>query len=228
MHNISQNIAKLGQRICLQAEKNGRDPKSITLLAVSKTRDASELRQAYQAGQHCFGENYLQEAEQKIAELSDLGIDWHFIGPIQSNKTRAIAQQFNWVHSVDLLELRNRHNEQRPATMPPLNICLQVNINHEVNKAGIKPNELVKLAQNVATLPQLKLRGLMAIPEATSDTLLQHKNFAAVQALFEQLQQHIDGLDTLSMGMSADLEIAIQAGATMLRVGEALFGPRTA
>ena len=226
MHDITQNIAEVRQRICTEAEKNRRKPQDITLLAVSKTRSSNELRTAFAAGQHCFGENYLQEAQTKISELQDLTISWHFIGPIQSNKTAAIAQSFDWVHSVDRLKIAQRLSDQRAPSLPALNICLQVNISNETNKSGVTPEELVKLAANVATLPQLTLRGLMAIPKATTDTMQQRRNFAKAQELFVQLQQITPTADTLSIGMSNDMEQAIAEGSTMVRIGTDIFGPR--
>ncbi len=203
-----------------------RPPESVQLLAVSKTRSADEVRQLHACGQTAFGENYLQEALDKIEALNDLPLEWHFIGPIQSNKTRAIAEQFAWVHSVDRLKIARRLSEQRPESLPPLNLCLQVNISDEASKSGCTPAELPALARAVAALPGLRLRGLMAIPEPETDPARQRAIFARVRKLMETLQAELPQLDTLSMGMSGDLDAAIAEGSTLVRVGTALFGPR--
>jgi pyridoxal phosphate enzyme (YggS family) len=223
MSTIAANISTLGERINAAARCAHRDPATIGLLAVSKTKPASALREAYAAGLRDFGENYLQEALGKQLELADLPLSWHFIGPIQSNKTRAIAENFDWVHSVDRLKIAQRLSEQRPADLPPLNICIQVNVSGEASKSGCSPDDLPGLAAAISALPQLKLRGLMAIPEPTDDSTEQNAAFAAVQMLQEQLNLP---LDTLSMGMSHDLEAAIAQGATWVRIGTALFGAR--
>lgn len=223
MSTIAENISTLGERIRDAAQAVQRDPASIGLLAVSKTKPASDLREAYDAGLRDFGENYLQEALGKQAELSDLPLIWHFIGPIQSNKTRAIAENFAWVHSVDRLKIAQRLSEQRPPELPPLNICIQVNVSGEASKSGCSPEDLPALAQAISALPNLKLRGLMAIPEPTDDRDEQNASFAAVSTLQAQLGLP---LDTLSMGMSHDLEAAIAQGATWVRIGTALFGAR--
>lgn len=223
MSTIAENISTLAERIRSAAQAVQRDPASVGLLAVSKTKPASDLREAYDAGLRDFGENYLQEALGKQAELSDLPLIWHFIGPIQSNKTRAIAEHFAWVHSVDRLKIAQRLSEQRPPELPPLNICIQVNVSGEASKSGCSPEDLPALAQAISTLPNLKLRGLMAIPEPTDDRDEQNASFAAVSTLQAQLGLP---LDTLSMGMSQDLEAAIAQGATWVRIGTALFGAR--
>ncbi|MGE6387824.1 YggS family pyridoxal phosphate-dependent enzyme [Pseudomonas sp. NPDC078416] len=223
MSTIAENISTLAERIRSAAQAVQRDPASVGLLAVSKTKPASDLREAYDAGLRDFGENYLQEALGKQAELSDLPLIWHFIGPIQSNKTRAIAENFAWVHSVDRLKIAQRLSEQRPPELPPLNICIQVNVSGEASKSGCSPEDLPALAQAISALPNLKLRGLMAIPEPTDDRDEQNASFAAVSTLQAQLGLP---LDTLSMGMSHDLEAAIAQGATWVRVGTALFGAR--
>jgi len=223
MSTIAENISTLAERIRSAAQAVQRDPASVGLLAVSKTKPASDLREAYDAGLRDFGENYLQEALGKQAELSDLPLIWHFIGPIQSNKTRAIAEHFAWVHSVDRLKIAQRLSEQRPPELPPLNICIQVNVSGEASKSGCSPEDLPALAQAISTLPNLKLRGLMAIPEPTDDRDEQNASFAAVSTLQAQLGLP---LDTLSMGMSHDLEAAIAQGATWVRIGTALFGAR--
>jgi PLP dependent protein len=223
MSTIAENISTLAERIHNAAEAVQRDPASVGLLAVSKTKPASDLRQAYDAGLRDFGENYLQEALGKQSELSDLPLIWHFIGPIQSNKTRAIAENFAWVHSVDRLKIAQRLSEQRPADLPPLNICIQVNVSGEASKSGCTPEDLPALAQAISALPNLRLRGLMAIPEPTENSDEQNAAFAAVRTLQESLNLP---LDTLSMGMSHDLEAAIAQGATWVRIGTALFGAR--
>lgn len=223
MSTIAANISTLGERINAAALRARRDPATIGLLAVSKTKPASALREAYAAGLRDFGENYLQEALSKQLELADLPLCWHFIGPIQSNKTRAIAEHFAWVHSVDRLKIAQRLSEQRPEHLPPLNICIQVNVSGEASKSGCTPADLPALAAAISALPRLKLRGLMAIPEPTEDSAEQNAAFAAVHSLREQLNLP---LDTLSMGMSHDLEAAIAQGATWVRIGTALFGAR--
>ncbi len=218
----------------LQATKNritaacvsaGRPADAVQLLTVSKTFPAVAVREAHAAGARAFGENYVQEGLAKIGELIDLRaqLEWHLIGPLQSNKTRPVAEQFDWVHTVDRLKVAQRLSEQRPADLPPLNICLQINISGEASKSGLLPAEVPALAAQVATLPRLHLRGLMAIPEPGPGALAQHQ---AMGALFAQLQASGLPLDTLSLGMSADLEAAIAAGSTMVRVGSAIFGAR--
>ena len=223
MSTIADNIGLVSQRIRAAADAVQRDANSIHLLAVSKTKPAQAVREAYAAGMCDFGENYLQEALGKQAELTDLPLSWHFIGPIQSNKTRAIAEHFAWVHSVDRLKIAQRLSEQRPADLPPLNICIQVNVSGEASKSGCTPADLPALATAISALPRLKLRGLMAIPEPTEDRAEQDAAFATVRDLQASLNL---ALDTLSMGMSHDLESAIAQGATWVRIGTALFGAR--
>jgi len=223
---IAKNIAKLKSRIRNASQNCGRDPGAITLLAVSKTKPAEAVREAAAAGLSDVGENYLQEALDKMASLSDLDLTWHFIGPLQSNKTRPVAEHFDWVHSVDRLKIARRLSEQRPASLPPLNLCLQVNISGEESKAGVSLEELPDLAAEVAGLPGIRLRGLMAIPAPSDSPAEQRRPFAALRGALEALQAELTGLDTLSMGMSADLEAAIAEGATMVRVGTDIFGPR--
>lgn len=223
MSTIAENIAKVRARIREAEQACGRAHGSASLLAVSKTKPASDIRQAHACGLADFGENYLQEALAKQVELADLALTWHFIGPIQSNKTRPIAEHFHWVHSVDRLKIAQRLSEQRPANLPPLNVLLQVNVSGEDSKSGCSPEELPALAQAVAQLPHLKLRGLMAIPEPTDDIAAQHAAFARLRELMHALNL---GLDTLSMGMSHDLEAAVAEGATWVRIGTALFGAR--
>ncbi|AZF13180.1 protein YggS [Pseudomonas sp. R2-37-08W] len=223
MSTIADNIGLVSQRIRAAADAVQRDASSIHLLAVSKTKPAQAVREAFAAGMHDFGENYLQEALGKQAELTDLPLSWHFIGPIQSNKTRAIAENFAWVHSVDRLKIAQRLSEQRPADLPALNICIQVNVSGEASKSGCTPADLPALANAISALPRLKLRGLMAIPEPTDDRAAQDAAFATVRELQASLNLP---LDTLSMGMSHDLESAIAQGATWVRIGTALFGAR--
>ena len=223
MSTIADNLSALAARIHNAAQAAGRDPASVQLLAVSKTKPAAAIREIHAAGVRDVGENYLQEALAKQEELRDLPLIWHFIGPIQSNKTKAIAEHFDWVHSVDRLKIAQRLSEQRPAGLAPLNLCLQVNVSGEDSKSGCAPADLPALAQAVAGLPNLRLRGLMAIPEPTDDRAAQEAAFARLRQLQESLGL---GLDTLSMGMSHDLEAAIAQGATWVRIGTALFGAR--
>jgi pyridoxal phosphate enzyme (YggS family) len=224
--HLAQRIARLLERVRLSAEKSQRAPEGIRVLAVSKTRIAEEVRAAAALGLRDFGENYVQEGLAKIEALAGLDLCWHFIGPIQSNKTRAIAEHFAWVHSVDRLKIAQRLSAQRPAQLPDLQVCLQVNISGEDSKSGVDPSELLALATAVAQLPRLQLRGLMAIP-APADTLArQREPFARLRDALVALQATLPMLDTLSMGMSGDLEAAIAEGATIVRVGTDLFGPR--
>ncbi len=227
MSTIADNISQVAARIRRAEQAAQRVADSVQLLAVSKTKPAAAVREAYAAGVRDFGENYLQEALGKQRELTDLPLCWHFIGPIQSNKTRDIAQNFAWVHSVDRLKIAQRLSEQRPAELPPLNICIQVNVSGEASKSGCTPADLPALAAAISALPHLTLRGLMAIPEPTDDRAEQDAAFAAVRELNKSLQDSLNlPLDTLSMGMSHDLESAIAQGATWVRIGTALFGAR--
>lgn len=227
MNSLTQRLKAVQTRITKAAILNQRNIDSIQLLAVSKTQPVDALMQAAQAGQIRFGENYLQDALPKIAALKKQGfaLEWHYIGPIQSNKTRAIAENFQWVHSVDRLKIAQRLNEQRPADMPTLKVCIQVNIGNEGQKAGVHPDELNELAEAIMQLPQLELHGLMAIPPASNNSEQQQAAFASVRALFEKLPASAT-LDTLSMGMSKDLEAAIAEGSTLVRIGTAIFGNR--
>jgi len=210
------------------ARNAGCAPDAVSLLAVSKTHSCALIRQAFEAGQRCFGENYVQEALDKISALADLPVEWHFIGPIQSNKTRPIAEHFDWVHGVDRLKIAQRLNEARPLELAPLNVCIQVNVSGEASKSGCAPEELAGLAQAVAAMPRLKLRGLMAIPEPTADIALQHQRFRMLAQLMGELNRQGLALDTLSMGMSDDYPAAIAEGSTMIRIGTAIFGKRSA
>jgi pyridoxal phosphate enzyme (YggS family) len=222
---IPDSLQVIKKRIAAACVAVGRPSDVVRLLVVSKTFPASAVREAFEAGARAFGENYVQEGLAKIGELIDLRgqVEWHLIGPLQSNKTKPVAEQFDWVHSVDRLKIAQRLNEQRPAGLPPLNICLQVNISGEDSKSGLLPAEVAALAHQVAALPRLKLRGLMAVPEPGPGALAQHR---AMAALFDALKAEGLALDTLSLGMSADLEDAIAAGSTMVRVGSAIFGAR--
>lgn len=229
---LQENYERVLSRLATACQLSGRPSGSVRLLAVSKTFPASDVLALAQLGQQAFGENYLQEAMEKIAtcgaERPDLPIEWHFIGPIQSNKTRPIAESFQWVHSVDRERIARRLSEQRPASMPPLNVCIEVNVSGEASKSGCSPDQALVLARLVGALPGLRLRGLMAIPEPTSDQPTQHRRFAQVRQLFDALIADGIAIDTLSMGMSADAEAAIAQGSTMVRIGTALFGSRGA
>ena len=214
-------------RIARAAEAAGRDAAEVRLLAVSKTWPADSVREAAAAGQCAFGENYVQEGAEKVDALAGLGLEWHFIGPLQSNKTRLVANRFAWVHSIDRLKIAERLSAQRDVHLPPLEVCIQVNVSGETSKSGVAPAELPALAHAVAGLPRLRLRGLMAIPEPTSDVAVQRARFAALRELRDRLNAGGLALDTLSMGMSDDLEAAIAEGSTMVRVGTAIFGSRS-
>ena len=224
--NVATNLHRVWQRISAAEQLADRHSGSVSLLAVSKTKPDELIRAAWDAGQRAFGENYAQEAEEKAQRLTDLNIEWHFIGPIQSNKTRGLAQTMAWIHSVDRLKIAQRLSDQRPADLPPLNICLQIKLSNEPTKSGIVPSELPALAQQVIKLPKLRLRGLMAIPAATSDYQEQRQAFNQLQTLLSELQKQHPEVDTLSMGMSGDLEAAVVEGSTMVRVGTDIFGAR--
>ena len=223
---IGTNLKAVYARVLKAAQQSGRDSSEITLIAVSKTFSADCILAAYKAGQRVFGESYVQEALSKLAALPK-DIEWHFIGPLQSNKTRAVAEHFAWVHSVDRLRIAQRLSEQRPAGLPPLQICLQVNVSGEATKTGVTPEEVPVLASQLSKLPHLRLRGLMSIPEPTHDMVLQRARFARLRGLKEDVASHGIAVDTLSMGMSDDLEAAVLEGATLVRVGSAIFGKRT-
>ncbi|MBU0620301.1 MAG: YggS family pyridoxal phosphate-dependent enzyme [Gammaproteobacteria bacterium] len=226
MTAILSNLQATREAIARAAQAAHRSVADVHLLAVSKTFPAAAVREAYQAGQTAFGENYLQEALDKMESLRDLPLEWHFIGPIQSNKTRAIAENFAWVHSVDRLKVAERLSAQRSPQLPPLNFCLQVNVSGEDSKSGVEPEAVSELAMQVAKLPNLKLRGLMAIPAPAADEVEQRLPFSRMRAIFEKLNSLGLGLDTLSMGMSQDFAAAIQEGATIVRIGSAIFGAR--
>jgi pyridoxal phosphate enzyme (YggS family) len=226
MTTIASNLQAVRDEIIVAADEAGRSAEEVCLLAVSKTFPADALRDAYQAGQTRFAESYVQEALDKIAELSGLAIEWHYIGPIQTNKTRAIAENFSWVHSVDRLKVAERLSVQRPAHMPPLQVCLQVNISQETSKSGAAPDEVDELARDISKLPNLTLRGLMAVPAPSDDFSSQRVPFARLRMLRDQLNLQGLRLDTLSMGMSHDFAAAIAEGATMVRIGTAIFGER--
>jgi hypothetical protein len=226
MTTIAANLQAVRERIGRAAQAAGRPAAGITLIAVSKTFPAEKIAEAYAAGQRVFGESYLQEAVEKVTRLSHLQIQWHFIGPVQSNKTRAIAEHFQWVHSVEREKIAVRLNEARPAHLPPLDVCIQVNVSGEGSKSGVAPGTELALARAVIALPRLRLRGLMAIPEPTTDIQLQRRRFALLREIRDKLAAAGIALDTLSMGMSDDFEAAIAEGATMVRVGTAIFGQR--
>ena len=236
-------LTQIRQRIAESCQHAGREPDSVLLIAVSKTFPVDAVVQAANAGQRHFGENYLQEAVDKISGVKEVALTrqdgsfdagslvWHFIGPLQSNKTRAVAEHFDWVHSIEREKVARRLSEQRPAQLQPLNVCIQVNVSGEQSKSGVTPEDVLSLAAVIAGLPRLRLRGLMCIPEATDDVSLQRQRFARLRSLLQQLNQVRTAsqpeLDTLSMGMSADMEAAILEGATMVRIGTAIFGSRT-
>lgn len=224
--SVTQRLETVKQRIRKAEEAAGRSAGSVALLAVSKTHPDDSIRQAWHAGQCAFGESYLQEALEKISRLRELAIEWHFIGRIQSNKTRAIAEQFSWVHSLGEIRHARRLNEHRPEQHPPLNVCIQVNLSGESSKAGLAPEEVADVLEQCLELPRLRVRGLMTIPAPTNDPLAQLAPFSALRKLRDRLARRDVPLDTLSMGMSADLESAIAEGATLVRIGTAIFGPR--
>jgi len=224
---VRENLETLRARMVRACRAAARDADAVRLLAVSKTFPAAAVAEAHAAGQTAFGENYVQEGVEKIAALADLPLEWHYIGPIQSNKTRPIAEHFAWVHAVDRLKIAERLSAQRPANMPDLQVCLQVNVSAETSKSGIESAAILNLARQVARLPHLKLRGLMAIPAPAAGLAAQRAPFRELRLLKEQLNAAGLDCDTLSMGMSADLEAAIMEGATMVRIGTAIFGPRT-
>ncbi|MBM3393297.1 MAG: YggS family pyridoxal phosphate-dependent enzyme [Betaproteobacteria bacterium] len=222
---IGTNLKAVYARVISAALTAGRNPQDVRIIAVSKTFPGPALQAAFDYGQRAFGESYLQEALEKIPTLRGEP-EWHYIGPLQSNKTRAVAASFDWVHSVDRLKIAERLSNQRPPDLAPLQICLQVNVSGEATKSGVAPADALALARELATLPRLRLRGLMAIPEAVADLAIQRAQFARVRQLCEEMGREGIALDTLSMGMSDDLEAAIMEGATLVRVGRAIFGER--
>jgi pyridoxal phosphate enzyme (YggS family) len=224
--SVSVNLAQVRKRIELACLATGRPLDAVKLLAVSKTMPAQAIRDAHAAGQLAFGENYIQEGVDKIASLADLSLEWHCIGPIQSNKTKLVAENFAWVHSIDRLKTAERLSAQRPAELPPLQVCLQVNVDGGSNKSGVAPSELMALAQAVAQLPHLQLRGIMTIPEPTDNEAAARAVHRQAKDLFDSLKASGLGVDTLSMGMTGDLEAAIAEGSTCVRVGTAIFGHR--
>jgi pyridoxal phosphate enzyme (YggS family) len=226
MNPIPERLARVRERIRAAAVAGGRSPEEVTLLAVSKTKPVADILAACRAGQRRFGENYLQDALTKIRALADQDIEWHFIGRLQSNKTADIARHFAWVHGLDRLKHAERLSAQRPATLPPLQVCLQVNLSGEASKGGVDPAEVEPLARAVDRLPGLRLRGLMTMPDPESPPEDQRTAFAALRKLLENLRKQGFDLDTLSMGMSGDLEVAIAEGATIVRVGTDIFGAR--
>ena len=229
MTTIPRNLQDVRARIATACAAAGRNVEDVTLLAVSKTFSPEAVRAAFGAGQRAFGENYVQEGVEKIIALADLpGVEWHCIGPVQSNKTRLVAEHFDWMHTVDRLKTAERLSAQRPGERPPLNVCIQVNIDGGATKSGVAPGDALELARAVAALPRLRLRGLMAIPEPAPDFEAARAVHASARGLFDQLNGKGLGLDTLSMGMSDDLEAAIAAGSTLVRVGTAIFGERAA
>lgn len=226
MNNIAINIKKIRERVGSSLKASKRSADAVTILAVSKTRSSDDIRQAMAAGIEDFAENYLQEAHAKISDIACPSLRWHFIGPIQANKTRTISELFEWVHTIDRLKIAQRLSAQRPEHLPPLNVCIQVNIDNEASKAGVSLAEIAPLAAAIGDLPHLKLRGLMIIPKRNTEKALQQRTFSTLAKTLGRLQATIPHLDTLSMGMSSDYGLAIQEGATHIRLGTAIFGPR--
>lgn len=226
MTMIAQNLHNVRHQIRIACAQAGRREDEVRLLAVSKTVGVKAIRDAYAAGQVAFGENYIQEAVEKIRQLNDIPLQWHCIGPIQSNKTRLVAEHFDWVHTIDRFKIAQRLSEQRPSLLPPLQVCIQVNIDNSGTKAGIAPQDALHLAQQVAGLPRLRLRGVMSIPQPEGEFSAACITFARVKSLFDSLNARGLGLDTVSMGMSADIDAAIAQGSTLVRVGTAIFGKR--
>ncbi len=226
MTTIAARLQAVNERIARAAGAAGRLPQDVTLVAVSKTFPPAAIAEAHAAGQRDFGENYVQEGLEKVNVLSGLELIWHYIGPIQSNKTRPIAENFSWVHGVDREKIAVRLSQARPAHLPPLQICIQVNVSGEQSKSGVQPEQALELAKAISVLPRLQLRGLMAIPEPTADEALRHDRFRALRELRDEIVRAGVALDTLSMGMSDDMEAAIAEGATLVRIGTAIFGER--
>ncbi|AEW77771.1 succinyl-diaminopimelate desuccinylase [Aggregatibacter actinomycetemcomitans ANH9381] len=230
MDNIRRNLQLVQQKITQICHMIGSSPSAVTLLAVSKTKPVEDILTAYEAGQEVFGENYVQEGVEKIqfCQQHNINLEWHFIGPLQSNKTRLVAEYFDWMQTLDRAKIADRLNEQRSPHKAPLNVLIQVNISNEASKSGVQPGEILDLAKHLENLPHLCLRGLMAIPEPTDDVARQEQVFYQMRVLFEQLQQALPNaqIDTLSMGMTDDMQMAIKCGSTMVRVGTAIFGKR--
>ncbi len=230
MNDIESRLLAIKEQIASHARQTGRQPEQIKLLAVSKTKPAEAIQAAYQAGQRLFGESYVQEAVTKVQYLKNIpdyaDIEWHFIGPLQSNKTRLVAENFDWIHSIEREKIAQRLNEQRPAHLPALNICIQVNISGEQTKSGITADEVFGLAGIISNFPRLKLRGLMTIAENTDDLNIVRDNFLQMQELYNRLKNQYPSVDTLSMGMTDDMAVAIECGSTMVRIGTAIFGSR--
>lgn len=227
MTSISANLQAVRERVDTAARAVGRAPDEVVVLAVSKTWPVASILEAAGAGQRAFGENYVQEGVAKIEALRDRDLEWHFVGPLQSNKSRTVAMHFDWVHSVDRGKLAQRLSAQRDAALAPLNVCIQVNVSGEASKSGVAPEDVVPLAGTIAALPRLRLRGLMCIPEPDGDPEVLHGRFRTLRRLLEELNARGFSLDTLSMGMSDDLEVAVAEGSTLVRVGTAIFGART-
>lgn len=227
MTSISANLQAVRERVDTAARAVGRAPDEVVVLAVSKTWPVASILEAAGAGQRAFGENYVQEGVAKIEALRDRDLEWHFVGPLQSNKSRTVAMHFDWVHSVDRGKLAQRLSAQRDAALAPLNVCIQVNVSGEASKSGVAPEDVVPLAGTIAALPRLRLRGLMCIPEPNGDPEVLHGRFRTLRRLLEELNARGFSLDTLSMGMSDDLEVAVAEGSTLVRVGTAIFGART-
>lgn len=225
-HDVVRHLNLIRQRIADAEALSGREPGSVKLLAVSKTKPAEAIQTAIGAGQRAFGENYLNEALKKMEQLRGQNCEWHFIGSIQSNKTRLIANNFDWVHCVDRLKIAKRLSSQRPSELPPLKVCIQVNIDRETSKAGVLPEDTEALADEIALLDQIHFSGLMAIPIATQDSARQRESARALRTVFDRIRTQHPDIDTMSIGMSGDLEAAVQEGSTMVRIGTALFGSR--
>lgn len=230
MNDIASNLHFIRSQIDMACIQASRDPKHVQLLAVSKTKPVESILAAYHAGQRQFGESYVQDAIPKIEHIANIekisNIEWHFIGPLQSNKTRSVAEHFSWVHSIERLKIAQRLNEQRPDHLPPLNICIQINISGEETKSGIQTSDVDALVAEIEQLPKLQLRGLMCIAENTDDLEAVRANFISMQQLFNELKKRYPSVDTLSMGMTDDMKIAIASGSTMVRIGTAIFGSR--
>ncbi len=231
MSSINTRIQSVRERVRMAARESGRNENDILLLAVTKTHDMTAIKEAMDCGIFCFGENYVQEGVEKISKVTNAPIEWHFLGPLQSNKTRIVAYHFDWVHSLDRIKVAERLSKQRPPTLPPLNVCIQVNLDNQPTKTGLQSNTVASMIHHIISLPQIKVRGLMAIPEPRQTHNEQRKIFAQLSCLKEEINIRLDKsqkLDTLSMGMSSDLEAAIQEGSTIVRVGTDIFGPRKA